>query len=63
MARKKKEKPEEGRIYQGENITQVAKEMTGSASKVWALLAYSGIALSKLKKGDILRWDLTRRIK
>lgn len=63
MARKKKEKPEEVRIYDGENIQQLAKEMTGSSSKVWKLLAYSGLNLSTLKKGDIIKWDLKGRVK
>ena len=56
--RKKKEVPEVVYIYNGENIQELAKEITGSSSKMWALLAYSGLSLSKLKKGDLLRWRI-----
>lgn len=63
MARKTKKKinkevPEVVYIYDGENIQELAKEITGSSSKMWALLAYSGISLNKLKKGDLLRWRI-----
>lgn len=61
MAKKKdklKEVPEQVRIYDGENIEDVSYEMTGSRHKVFALLAYSGLTLSTLKKGDILKWTL-----
>lgn len=61
MAKKKvmpKEVPEQVRIYDGENIEDVSYEMTGSRHKVFALLAYSGLTLSTLKKGDILKWML-----
>lgn len=63
MARKTKKKinkevPEVVYIYDGENIQELAKEITGSSSKMWELLAYSGISLSKLKKGDLLRWRI-----
>lgn len=53
-----KEVPEVVYIYDGENIQELAKEITGSSSKMWALLAYSGLSLSKLKKGDLLRWRI-----
>lgn len=53
-----KEVPEVVYIYDGENIQELAKEITGSSSKMWELLAYSGISLSKLKKGDLLRWRI-----
>lgn len=63
MARKTKKKinkevPEVVYIYDGENIQELAKEITGSSSKMWELLAYSGLSLSKLKKGDLLRWRI-----
>lgn len=60
MAKKKKvqEVPEVVYIYDGENIQELAQKITGSASKMWALLAYSGISLNKLKKGDLLRWRI-----
>lgn len=61
MAKKKvmpKEVPEQVRIYDGENIEDVSYEMTGSRHKVFALLAYSGLTPSTLKKGDILKWTL-----
>lgn len=61
MAKKKvKEVPEQVRIYDGENINDISLEMTGSRHKVFALLNYSGLSLSSLKKGDILKWMLTR---
>ena len=56
--RKKKEVPEVVYIYNGENIQELAKQITGSSWKMWELLAYSGISLSKLKKGDLLRWRI-----
>lgn len=56
--RKKKEVPEVVYIYNGENIQELAKEITGSSSKMWSLLAYSGLSLSRLKKGDLLRWRI-----
>lgn len=60
MGKKKKiqEVPEIVYIYDGENIQELAKKITGSSSKMWALLAYSGISLSKLKKGDLLKWRI-----
>ena len=60
MAKKKKvqEVPEAVYIYDGENIQELARKITGSSWKMWALLAYSGISLHKLKKGDILRWRI-----
>lgn len=63
MAKKKvklTETPEQVKIYDGENINDIALEMTGSRHKVFALLNYSGLSLSSLKKGDILKWMLTR---
>lgn len=53
-----KEVPEVVYIYDGENIQELAKQITGSSWKMWELLAYSGISLSKLKKGDLLRWRI-----
>lgn len=61
MAKKKKitpEVPEQVYIYDGENLPELARKITGSSWKMWALLAYSGISLHKLKKGDVLKWRL-----
>ena len=62
MAKKKKiespEVPEQVYIYDGENIEELARKITGSSWKMWALLAYSGLSLHTLKKGDILKWRL-----
>lgn len=62
MAKKKKiespEVPEQVYIYHGENIQELALQITGSASKVFAMLAYSGLSLSHLKDGDVIRWRI-----
>lgn len=62
MAKKKKtqvpEVPEQVYIYHGENIQELAIQITGSASKLFAMLAYSGLSLSHLKDGDVIRWRI-----
>lgn len=62
MAKKKKtentEVPEQAYIYHGENIQELAIQITGSASKMFDMLAYSGLSLSHLKDGDVIKWRL-----
>ena len=59
MAKKKKEKPEAVIVYHtGDDITKIAKLLTGHEYMVYKLLSFNGINMNELKDGDILKWEI-----
>lgn len=72
MARKKKEvieevieeiteapaeDPEQVYIYHtGDNLEKISRLLTGRCYMEYAILEYSGLSMSTLKDGDIIKW-------
>lgn len=53
------EKPEAVYIYHtGDNISEIAKALTGRSYMEYAILNYSGTNMNQLKDGDVLKWGL-----
>lgn len=53
------EKPEAVYIYHtGDNISEIAKALTGKSYMEYAILNYSGTNMNELKDGDVLKWGL-----
>lgn len=52
-------KPETVYIYHtGDNISEIAKTLTGKSYMEYAVLNYSGTNMNQLKDGDVLKWGL-----
>ncbi len=56
MAKKKKTTKTEYEYKNGDNISEVARKLTGNSYMVYALLEYNHLRMEEVKPGTILKW-------
>lgn len=56
MAKKKKITKTEYEYKNGDNISEVARKLTGNSYMVYALLEYNHLRMEEVKPGTVLKW-------
>lgn len=56
MAKKKKITKTEYEYKDGDNISEVARKLTGNSYMVYALLEYNHLRMEDIKPGTVLKW-------
>ena len=56
MAKKKKTNKIEYEYKTGDNISEVARKLTGYSYMVYALLEYNHLRMEDIKDGTVLKW-------
>lgn len=56
MAKKKKITKTEYKYKNGDNISEVARKLTGNSYMVYALLEYNHLRMEEVKPGTVLKW-------
>ena len=56
MAKKKKITKTEYEYKNGDNISEVARKLTGNSYMVYAILEYNHLRMEEVKPGTVLKW-------